>query len=369
MTAQITTALHDGRWLDARRLLSDLRHQQGVPKLEDLQAWVGECNKASIRLEKEQTGKLMERYIEEDQNIWKTLESILRIGQGLDPTEVVDQNGVVTERPLWGVGHRHRSDTFADWQAGRLYTQPEALGAREAFSVLHTEVSRKSESSRLLYTGTIPFEYPMTSVVKGTSPFHPSVIFLANVASPETCRSFITVASAVGFIPDRTESGGIGHNFYWIADKSFMAKFFDRVKTFLPQTYPDGARLYGLNIRLRCYRYPGVTYPPHIDGTWPLSGIDEQTGVYNPNVNPPGQVVSSRLTLLLYLNDEFEGGETTFFIPRKDAKGLEAWPIEPRCGGVLIFPQGYDGLLHEGRPVVQGGKFLVRTDVMYTLAR
>jgi len=225
----------------------------------------------------------------------------------------------------------------------------------------------------LLYTST-PNALPFSSgtIVKHTTPFLPSVFLLTDVLTPALCRSIITAASVMGFTPDLpvgSQSSILAHNFYWLADDIFINTLFNLTKPFLPQSYPDGAQLYGINARFRCYRYvPGAVYRPHIDGAWPPSAIDDK-GEYVYDASPKGTAVMSRLTSLIYLNDEFEGGETTFYKPSSDG-GLELWPVKPRCGGVLVFPHGEGGgggLLHEGTGVKKGGKFVIRTDVLYSV--
>ena len=87
-----------------------------------------------------------------------------------------------------------------------------------------------------------------------------------------------------------------------------------------------------------------------IDGAWPASAL-------NATTSPPSYVydsdptVYSRLTLLIYLNDDFEGGCTTFFLPSSTQGILEARPVKPRTGTVCVFPHGAakGSLLHEVR--------------------
>lgn len=75
----------------------------------------------------------------------------------------------------------------------------------------------------------------------------------------------------------------------------------------------------------------------------------------NSTTTPPCYVydsdptVYSRLTLLIYLNDDFEGGCTTFFLPSYSQGVLEARPVKPRTGSVCVFPHGAakGSLLHE----------------------
>lgn len=92
-----------------------------------------------------------------------------------------------------------------------------------------------------------------------------------------------------------------------------------------------------LNERLRFYAYePGQGFPPHTDG------YHEREGE------------RSRLTLILFLNDNFDGGETIF----SELDEL----IRPSTGAALIFSHE---LWHEGRPVTRGRKLILRTDVMF----
>jgi len=78
--------------------------------------------------------------------------------------------------------------------------------------------------------------------------------------------------------------------------------------------------------------------------------------------------VYSRLTFLIYLNDDFDGGCTTFFLPSAAKTGtLEARGVKPRRGSVCVFPHGKaaGSLLHEGSGVTRGKKYVIRTEVLY----
>ncbi len=93
----------------------------------------------------------------------------------------------------------------------------------------------------------------------------------------------------------------------------------------------------GLNERFRYYRYhPGQYFEWHRDGA------------YRRNVHEVSQ-----LTLMVYLNGDFEGGQTEF---------EHAEPVRPRQGRALVFEHG---LRHRGAPVDVGTKYVMRTDVMY----
>lgn len=101
----------------------------------------------------------------------------------------------------------------------------------------------------------------------------------------------------------------------------------------LPQL--DGQVARGLPKELRFYKYsPGQRFKMHKDGSWTEAGL------------------SSKLTLLVYLNEGFLGGDTTF----KD------FTIVPKAGAALLFVHD---TWHEGSAVKEGVKCVLRTDVLY----
>lgn len=62
----------------------------------------------------------------------------------------------------------------------------------------------------------------------------------------------------------------------------------------------------------------GNVYRPHIDGAWPGSGLDAD-GRYLFDAYGDRW---SRLTFLVYLNDNFEGGHTTYYTPSEEQVGI-----------------------------------------------
>jgi prolyl 4-hydroxylase len=110
-----------------------------------------------------------------------------------------------------------------------------------------------------------------------------------------------------------------------------------RVAASVPERL-SGMQLAGANPRLRLYRYgPGEKHGAHWDTVVELSGG-----------------VRSLLTLVFYLNDGFEGGETDF--PELSKR------IAPRAGRALLFQHR---ILHEASRVTAGEKLVLRTDVLY----
>jgi hypothetical protein len=63
---------------------------------------------------------------------------------------------------------------------------------------------------------------------------------------------------------------------------------------------------------------------------------------------------ASRLTFMVYLNEDFGGGATEFDFPKET--------VRPREGMALVFDHG---LQHQGAEVTRGTKYVLRSDVMY----
>lgn len=105
----------------------------------------------------------------------------------------------------------------------------------------------------------------------------------------------------------------------------------------------------GVNSFVRVYRYDiGTRFSPHEDA---------------PFTAPDGS--RSFLTALVYLNEEFKGGDTIFYVDWRnpDAGHLR---IGPKRGTVVLFPHE---LWHEGAEVTAGQKYVLRTEVMYAPKR
>lgn len=141
----------------------------------------------------------------------------------------------------------------------------------------------------------------------------------------------------------------------------------------LPQFRDAGAGqgkgvLAGLNQRWRLYKYSeGDIFRPHTDGDWPGSKMsDDGSRIVQDAFGDRW----SQMTMVLYLNYDFEGGATRFYAPASPGSNsyaavAETKPIE---GAALIFHHGQHPAspLHEGCVVTSGTKYIVRTDVLYT---
>lgn len=163
----------------------------------------------------------------------------------------------------------------------------------------------------------------------------------------EECKGFIAFSEKQGYNESliRTKDNGevmnkeIRDNDRVIWDNvQFSSQLWELVKDLVPMDV-DGFKPTGLNSRFRFYRYKdGQQFRPHIDGPYK---IDEDN--------------KSKITLLIYLNEDFVGGNTTLV--------LEGQEIVPKEGKLFLFEHK---IMHCGRPVTEGTKYVLRTDVMYT---
>jgi len=193
-------------------------------------------------------------------------------------------------------------------------------------------------------------------------------MFLSNVLSAAESATIIALGEEGGFDADepmfKEQESILAHAFVWVTGQHFIDSLWARVKVHLP----SGA--VGLNRRFRCYRYrSGAVYRPHIDGAWPPSWAPEadQPGDYKYD-SSDGKVLS-KFTFLIYLNQDFEGGGTTFYNPALEDGTLDRRAITPQTGCALVFPHGATGhaALHEGSEVTTGTKYVVRTEVLFPL--
>lgn len=176
------------------------------------------------------------------------------------------------------------------------------------------------------------------------------LVYAEDVLTAEECAAIIGIAEEKGFVPAALYTDGAGHDHFSETRKShrciidseaFVGHLWDKVQHMVPPKW-KGATCVGLNERLRILRYdPGDEFMPHRDGSY---------------MAPSGAI--SKLTLLLYLNEGYDGGRTEFL-----DKTESAWvAIPPHVGSVAIQNQD---LVHRVPPLEAGRKYALRTDVMY----
>ncbi|UJR30379.1 hypothetical protein I4U23_017914 [Adineta vaga] len=175
---------------------------------------------------------------------------------------------------------------------------------------------------------------------------------LMNVFTYDECIEWIKLTENRGYSPALVNIGvqeilmtDVRNNDRCIIDDENMAQqLFERIKSYLPETWND-YKLVGLNERLRFLRYdPGQKFETHMDGSYQRQDGSGET---------------SFITIQLYLNEGFIGGETTFVHDYDSSKNVRCIP---RTGMVLVFEHR---LMHEGSRLRKGRKYTLRTDVMY----
>lgn len=82
-------------------------------------------------------------------------------------------------------------------------------------------------------------------------------------------------------------------------------------------------------------------------------GLHTDTGLYYNHITKEG----SRWTLLVYLNDNFTGGGTTFYTD----SGEKIMTIQPKAGTSLLFDIDR---WHQGEPVVEGEKLWIGCEII-----
>jgi len=77
------------------------------------------------------------------------------------------------------------------------------------------------------------------------------------------------------------------------------------------------------------------------------------------NVTTQQYIEQSFLTVLIYLNNVEKGGETQFY---DTYEKTETFQVTPAVGSAIVFLHEF---LHQGNDVLQGVKYLLRTDICY----
>ena len=178
------------------------------------------------------------------------------------------------------------------------------------------------------------------------------IFVIRDFLTPEECDAHIAQSEAIGYgdAPITTARGfvmmkHIRNNDRVMVDSLSLAEtLMERVRTFLPERFGVW-ELCGLNERFRYYRYEvGQTFKTHYDGAFQRNNRE-----------------ASFLTFMIYLNDDFEGGGTTFYHDARTPH-LNVVPIR---GTALVFEHHQ---LHEGAMVLSGRKYVLRSDVMYRIS-
>lgn len=186
--------------------------------------------------------------------------------------------------------------------------------------------------------------------------FRSDIFLVHEFFSPDECRHYIWLSESAGYDDAPINAGAAGqiirkdvrnNDRVMVDDRELAETFWQRAKPFIPETI-GGWHAVGLNERLRFYRYdPGQRFSWHFDGAFERSPLEQ-----------------SHLTFMVYLNDDFEGGETQFN-PKLYGRIQDSdstFQVKPVAGTLLVFTHR---VLHQGATVTKGRKYVLRSDVMY----
>jgi predicted 2-oxoglutarate/Fe(II)-dependent dioxygenase YbiX len=171
----------------------------------------------------------------------------------------------------------------------------------------------------------------------------PTIWTIENFLTRKACEDLILFSETIGYQEAEValQSGAklmksIRNNDRLLYQDAALAnQYWQQLQAFCPEKIENN-RAVGLNEQFRFYKYEvAQRFKRHIDGRFQRNAIEE-----------------SRITFMIYLNDDFEGGETAF----------DDLSIAPIAGNALCFIHEQK---HEGRPVMKGVKYVLRSDVMY----
>lgn len=190
-----------------------------------------------------------------------------------------------------------------------------------------------------MYAGHFDFAIPMIGRVPALYSHAECAAILAGVRDAEWLAGTVNRASG------REVDTRVRDNLIAIVrDPDVGATLWARIARHLPATMStawDGPRrtvtAHGLFEPLRVYRYD----------------VGHHFGLHSDQSYTRGDA-RSLLTLLVYLDEDFDGGETEF--------PDEHQTIAPRTGDALWFQHA---VLHAGKQVTRGTKHVLRTDVLY----
>lgn len=171
------------------------------------------------------------------------------------------------------------------------------------------------------------------------------ILVVEDFLTRQECLENIVLSEKVGYelAKVNTASGSKvrtdirNNNRAFYKSEELAEKLWEKLQAFVPAQLGNSTAI-GLNELFRFYRY---------QRRHQFKGHFDESYIRNERE-------ASYLTFMVYLNDNFQGGDTAF-------RGLR---IQPRQGMALAF---LHNLYHEGSEVTQGVKYVLRSDVMYRL--
>lgn len=215
------------------------------------------------------------------------------------------------------------------------------------------------------------------------------IFTLENILTPQSCKLLIDRCNLKGWNDSSPSGGGHGrtgneeardNKFCILYDDSLAKEMMQKVKPYLQDNLEFlGENPYFHSVtkgkewtpsfiynKLRIYKYEeGTSFPEHLDYKVKRTIIrDDQEFVQQ-----------SFLSILIYLNDDFEGGNTGYWpdhngvhcrflrnVEKQCSVKDHQIVIRPKTGMAVIQDQN---ILHEGLPTKKGIKYILRSDIIY----
>jgi len=179
-------------------------------------------------------------------------------------------------------------------------------------------------------------------------------LYIQNLLTQEECQNILqTVCVSHDNNPRSLEVGERSE--FSRQDKELSLKLYQRIKEYTPKQL-DGGECIGLRSEWHHARYfPGQSVFAHMD--------QRQTSEEHRNFPS----IASRMTVNIYLDEGYDGGEFVFVHGVRDDGTWETSHtiIHPKAGDAVLFYQGVPEFSHAVPKLLKGRKTIMRSDVMY----
>ncbi|OQO02366.1 hypothetical protein B0A48_11920 [Cryoendolithus antarcticus] len=198
------------------------------------------------------------------------------------------------------------------------------------------------------------------------------IVTVSNLMTPTLCAKYVNFLRSLPLTTTPTTPQK-GHavrvnDRYQVQDPTFAAALWEQtaLKDLVTQHGKTtgssdtwGGEVLGLSSNIRIYRYaPGHFFGAHYD--------DFNNVHFTDSLDPSKSSIPAvtTWTLLLYLST-CEGGETVFHPEPASKKAPTPKPVSvaPEMGMALLHRHGRECMLHEGKEVTGGEKWVIRSDL------